>query len=69
LRPDGSNSEEVVAGDRFYMDPLADVKLRRAPRTNTVRPEMREHVKTEAPCLTEVEDDEDLVRGGPAAGP
>jgi len=70
LRPDGSNSEEIVAGDRSDIDPLAEIKKRRAPRDDKVAPEAQDIVKKRAPSLTEVdEEEEDVVRGGPTVGP
>jgi len=70
LRPDGSNSEEIVAGDRSNVDPLAEIKKRRAPRDDKVAPDAQDIVKKRAPSLTEVdEEEEDVVRGGPTVGP
>jgi len=75
LRPQGSNSEEAVAGERSSIDPLSEVKKRRAPKGNRKQEVQgmssmtKEGSKARAPSLKEVDDDEDLVRGGPSSGP
>jgi hypothetical protein len=74
LRPDGSNSEEAVAGDRSSIDPLSEVKKRRrsaAPRGggDKAKPP-QQSVNKRAPSLTEADEEEgDVVRGGSSVGP
>ncbi len=76
LRPAGSNSEEAIAADRSDIDPLSEVKKKRSPggmSKSTAGAEQASvksnGAKGKAPSLIEVDDEEDLVRGGPAAGP